>query len=126
MFLTGIKKAVQPPSLRHFTHDELIRQLQFSDNHEVQELLKRFEQVESELEDGLKDEIEGRREWAAACVAEHAGEDHHAEVIEDLHAAMKMNKPEMKQVISMVIEKLQEMDTVAGNAIPAIRDGSAE
>lgn len=40
MFLTAPKKT---PSLRHYTDEELLRLLRFSDNHEVAELVKRFE-----------------------------------------------------------------------------------
>lgn len=124
MFLTAPKKT--PPSLRHFTDEELLRHLRFSDNHEVAELVKRFELLIDTKNDEHTDELEDRREWAIGCVSEYAGEDHHADVVETLQSALTMNKPEMKQAIKTVIDQLNEMDTGAGRLIEAMRDGSAE
>lgn len=124
MFLTAPKKTL--PSLRHFTDEELLRQLQFSDNYEVVELVKRFELLIDTKNEEHTDELKGRREWAIGCVSEYAGEDHHADVVETLQSALSMNKPEMKQAIKTVIDQLNEMDTGAGHLIAAMRDGSAE
>lgn len=112
-------------ALRNYTDEELIRTLQFSDNPEVAELIRRFEANADEHETALADEKENLVDWAVDCFSEHAGEDHHVEVSDILLEALKLNKPEMKQAIEQVIEKLEEMDTAAGRMIEAMQSGDA-
>lgn len=127
MFLTPLEpKSSSDPMLRNYTDDELIRELQFSDNLELAELVRRFEANNDDNEALLADEKENTVEWAIGCLSEHAGEDFHVNVSETLLKALKLNKPEMQSAIKQVIEQLEQMDYAAGRMIEAMKDGSAE
>lgn len=121
MFMTKKRE----PSYRHYTDEELISLLQFSDNPEVSELVRRFEANVDDHEESITDREKYMVEWATGCFSEHAGEDHHASVSNILHHALDCNKPEMKTEIKKAMQLLEEMDTAAGRMVEAMQSGDA-
>lgn len=115
----------QPRLLTHYTDDELIRALQFDDNPQVTDLVKRLENSIDEATDALAQQKEEMKDWAIDCFIDHAGEDFHYDVISKLRHSLKVNKPEMIKIIKEVIEELEELDRHAGELITAIRQDSA-
>lgn len=103
------------------TDEELVRHFQFSDHPEVKVLVLRLEQ---QLDDSEANEQEQSFiNWATGCFSEHAGEDHHSNVIDRLRDALRLNKPETKPGIEGVIESLEEMDLAACYELDAMKDG---
>lgn len=115
----------QPRLLTHYTDDELIRALQFDDNPQVTDLVKRLENSIDEATDALAQQKEEMKDWAIDCFTEHASEDFHCDVLSKLRHSLKVNKPEMIEIIKEVIEELEELDKQAGEMITAMRQDSA-
>ena len=105
----------------NLTDKELLNRAQDSDNPLAREMASRVEQQQSDWDDERK----GLIDWAVGCVQEHAGEDHHADVIGSLQKILKANKPTMIDVIAGVIETLRDMDQTACNSIEAMKSGDA-
>ena len=105
----------------NLTDKELLNRAQDSDNPFARELAGRIEQQQSDWDNERKDLIA----WAVGCVQGHAGEDHHADVINSLQKILKANKPTMINVIVGVIETLRDMDQTACNSIEAMKSGDA-
>lgn len=59
--------------------------------------------------------------WAVAVMSEHAGEDFHQDIVDQLFEALDKNKPEMKQEIKSVINQLIEFDRSAMEEIIAMQ-----
>ena len=110
----------QPRLLSHYTDDEIIRALYFDDNPQVTDLVKRLENSIDEAHLQLAQQKEELKDWAIDCFTEHAGEDFHCDVLSKLRHSLKVNKPEMIEVIKEVIEDLEDLDKQAGEMITAM------
>ena len=111
--------------LSSLTDKELLLALQFDDNPQVSELVKRLEQSITDQETELTEKEDELINWAVGCFTEHAGEGHHSEVITRLHETLRLNKPDMKVEIKGVIQTLEEMDVSACNEVAAMQSGDA-
>lgn len=110
----------------HLTNEEFLNYAKSGIKIDVEKLLVRFETQIDEAQKDIEADLVQRAEairWAKICFGEHAGEDFHEEVMDDLRDALEMNKPEMKDAIKSVIAKLVDYDYAAMNEQVAMNDG---
>jgi hypothetical protein len=105
----------------YLTDQEVITDVMNGIDHHPIDLAKRFEIYMDQNDVETVIDEEEAVGWAIACFNEHAGEDFHGDVIDDLHAALKMNKPEMIAAIKGVINTLTQMDTAACHEMTSMR-----
>lgn len=113
--------------MRHLSDSEFLSVAIAGDDFCKDQLLNRFETLINENEEkGQLIEESQAVAWAKACFSNHAGEDFHQDIIDQLFEALKMNKPEMKDEIRSVMEQLNDFDMAACNELVSMKVDGVE